>query len=120
MVESDSVPQPEDIDDLAGWKEQIGRLWIRVLLAVNKAAALGVALLIHKGLDLAARWILPEGWEHALTLSQGVFFVIFSVIYLHFLWEMLATFVPAVRQRRPKKIGVGNANDTEDRQRNLF
>jgi hypothetical protein len=119
MGESGATPQPKEVDDLIDWKEQIKRLWIRVFLAVNKAAALGVALLIHKGLDWAARWFLPEGWEHALTLSQGVFFVIFSVIYLHFLWEMLATFVPAVRQRTVKKHGASN-DEPEDRQQNLF
>jgi hypothetical protein len=53
--------QPEENDDLEGWKEQITRLWIRVFLAVNKAAALGVALLIHKGLDLEPGGFSPRG-----------------------------------------------------------
>lgn len=112
-------PAPIREDDLNGWKEQIRRLWIRVFLAVNRAAALGVALLIHKGLDWAVRWILPIGWERTLTLLQAVFVVIFSVIYLHFLWEMLVTFVPAVK-RRTKKLGVGDADTKENKQRDLF
>jgi hypothetical protein len=112
-------PAPVPEDDLSGWKEQIRHLWIRVFLAVNRAAALGVALLIHKGLDRAIRWILPIGWEHALMLFQAVFVEVFPVIYLHFLWEMLATFVPAVK-RRPKRTGAGDADAKEDKQRNLF
>ena len=70
-----------------------------------------------QGARLGARWILPEGWEHALTLSQAVFFVIFSIIYLHFLWEMLATFVPTVRRRTK---GIADADDADSKQRDLF
>lgn len=108
---------PHEQDDLSDWKRDIKRLWTRVLLALNKAAALGVALLIHKGLDWAAHWILPVGWDNALKLYQGVFFVTFSIIYVHLLWEMLATFVPAVRRRNRK---AKNADDPKDKQQNLF
>jgi len=118
MVQLSVKPDGES-DDLKDWKRQLTELWIRVFLAINRAAALGIALLIHKGLDWAIRWILPKGWEHALMLSQAVFVVIFSVIYLHFLWEMLVTFVPAVKGR-PKQIGAGDADAKEDKQRNLF
>ncbi|HYW47984.1 MAG TPA: hypothetical protein VE959_34285 [Bryobacteraceae bacterium] len=84
---------------------------------MNKAAALGVALLIHKGLDLAAHWILPPGWEYAIKLYQGIFFVTFSIIYVHLLWEMLATFVPAVRAHNRK---AAHADDSKDKQQDLF
>ena len=86
-------------DDLSRWKEQLWSLWIRVFLAANKAAALFVAILLHKGLDAAAVWIVPTGWEKFLELFRGTFFVAFMVIYVHFLWEVLITFIPALSRR---------------------
>jgi hypothetical protein len=107
-------------DDLRGWREGIKRLWIRVFIFLNKTAALGITLLIHKGLDAAMKWILPKGWDRALELSRVLFFVIFSIIYLHFLWEMLTTFVPVVKSRPTKRNGAGDADNLEGKQGDLF
>jgi hypothetical protein len=114
-----SAPLPED-DDLRGWQERVRRLWIRVFLFINRAAALGIVLLIHKGLDIVARWIVLMGWDRALELLEALLFVTFSIIYVHFLWEMLTTFVPAVRSRPKKRNGAGNADNMEGKQGDLF
>src|SRR5260370_40797038 len=106
-------------DDLREWRKDLKRLWTRVFLAVNKAGALGVAILIHKGLDFAAHWILPSGWDIALKLYQGIFFVTFSIVYVNFLWELLATFVPAVNTRRRIR-RANHADDSKDKQQDLF
>lgn len=118
-MDNEARPLPEE-DDLKGWQKGIKRLWIRVFIFLNKTAALGITLLIHKGLDVAMQWILPSGWDRALELSRGLFFVIFSIIYLHFLWEMLTTFVPAVKSRPTRRNGAGDADFVEDKQGDLF
>ena len=98
----DSPPLPDEEDDLRNWRKELARLWTRVWVALNKAAALGVAILIHKGLEAAAKWIVPEGWNISLTLLEAIFFVVFSIVYIHFLWEMLAVFVPFLKRKRSR------------------
>jgi hypothetical protein len=94
------MPPEGDEDNLRDWKREINRLWVRVFIALNKTAALGVAVLIHKVLERGAEWVVPENWTYALKFLQGTFFLVFSLIYLHFLWEMLAAFVPSIATRR--------------------
>lgn len=91
--------------DLTDWRQTITHVWIRIWIALNKAGALAILICIHKGLDLAAAWLVPPGWEKVLAVYRITFFAVFSVIYLHFLWEMLIVFVPQLRAaRRPKKV----------------
>jgi hypothetical protein len=83
------------------WARTLKLLWLRVLLAVNKALALGVAIAIHKGLDEAAKWLVPaESWGPALTIMRVVFFTVFAVVYVHFAWEVLTTFIPKIGWER--------------------
>ena len=90
-----------DVDLERNWKRTVKLLWLRVFLAVNKALALVVAIVIHKGLDEAAHWLLPdESWESALTLLQVGFFCVFSLVYVHFAWEVLTTFIPNIGRKR--------------------
>jgi hypothetical protein len=77
----------------------------QVFVAVNKAAALFVVVCIHKGLDWAATWVTPHGWERFLLLLRGTFFGVFALVYLHFLWEILTTFIPLPTRRRDPQQG---------------
>jgi hypothetical protein len=93
--------QTED-PDLETWQTDAKTLWIRVLVAANKLLAIGVAILMHKVLDVAAAWVAPAGWEKAILLLRGIFFAAFSIVYVHFVWEMLTTFVPSMGSRSLK------------------
>jgi hypothetical protein len=103
------MSDPALVDPLSNWREVIRHLWIRVWITVNKAAVLGIIVLIHKGLDFAATWVIPAGWELVSVILRGTFFAAFSVVYLHFVWEVLVIFVPAVGRRRQKSRESGNA-----------
>jgi len=86
-----------------GWKRVIKLLWLRVFVAANKAAALGVAILIHKGLDVAAQWVIDyPSWKGALTVLRAIFFAVFAIVYTHFAWEVLTTFIPNIGVKRQK------------------
>jgi hypothetical protein len=92
-------------EDLADWRGELRSVWLRVWIAANKALALLFAVGIHKVLDIAGEWLIPPGWESCSKLFHGTFFVVFMVIYLHFLWEMLAVFVPSLKGRGGKEKG---------------
>jgi hypothetical protein len=88
------------------WKQVLKLLWLRVFVALNKAAALGVTICVHKGLDVAAKWVIDQpGWQPALQTLRATFFVVFSLVYVHFVWEMLTTFIPNVGWKRLKSEG---------------
>ena len=86
--------------DTDGWRDEIKRHGIRALLAAWKAFCLAIAVVIHKGLDVLVIWLVPTGWETASDLLRMYFFVVFAVIYIHFGWEVLATFVPNIGRAR--------------------
>ena len=81
-------------------KAEIAEIWIRVAVATNKALALAIAVLVHKGLDAGAEWVVPHDWGIALKLLKGIFLVGFAAVYLHFVWDFVATFVPMLGSKR--------------------
>ena len=109
------VPVSADLpDDLKYWKQEIRNLWIRVWVAANKVAALLVAVALHKALDVSAEWVVPVGWPKWLFVLRVTFAAAFSVVYLHFIWEVLTVFIPSIRVRnRNADGGTNNASDTE-------
>lgn len=103
MKEKGPATRTDLPEDLVAWRRDLRVLWMRVWVAANKALALLIALAIHKVLDMAGEWLIPAGWEVCLKVFRGTFFAVFSVIYLHFLWEMLTVFVPAFKHKTWKK-----------------
>jgi hypothetical protein len=98
------LPPSEDDEYLRNWRRELRRLWTHVFIALNKAIALGVAVLIHKGLDWGAQWVIPERWPYVLDFIRGLFALVFIIIYTHFGWEILAAFVPVFSRIRFAKL----------------
>ena len=97
MAEKATTPYlPED---LADWKKDLRILWLRVLVALNKAVALVALIGIHKGLDITGEWLVPEDWQYCSKLLRGSVFAAFTVIYVHVLWEMVKVFIPGLRAK---------------------
>lgn len=65
------------------------------LFAATRALGLAVMVLVHKGIDTLAMWVVPEGWERGHQLLEGVFFVAFAGVYTILAVEMLLAFWPA-------------------------
>jgi len=91
--------RPAKTDDLGDWRGDLRNLWLRAWIAANKAAALLVAVGIHKAIDVATVWLIPHGWGFVSKLFRGTFFVVFAIIYFHLMWEMLTAFVPSFRKK---------------------
>jgi hypothetical protein len=104
---SDGLP-----DDLANWRKDLKTLWLRVLIVANKSVALACTVILHKGLDALAEWLIPSNWVRSLTLLRGTFASTFMVIYLHFLWEMLTVFVPSLHISLKRKPEVSRHEDS--------
>lgn len=68
----------------------------QAVVAAADAAALVVFLGLHAVIRIILSRLFPdhEGWGTARFFLEAIFFVGFSVVYVHQVYEMAATFVP--------------------------
>lgn len=83
---------------------EIKALWGKVWLAINRAIALGIFILVHFGLNKAIKAVVPNTPTLAKgeILLESILFVFFALIYVRLGWDMLRVFFPILREERKK------------------
>lgn len=71
----------------------------RLMLLAIDVLSFGAAVVIHKGLDLLAKWALPETWGDLSSIVSVAFNAGFVLIYCRLVYDMVLLFIPALRAK---------------------
>jgi hypothetical protein len=96
---------PEDIRE---WRQALRILWIRIFVALNKAAGLLIFAGVHAVLDWVLKLALPGGFEKTQKGIRVAVLIPFVIVGCHFLIDMVVILIPSWSRKK----GGGNAGDS--------